>query len=763
VSDLDAELADIFRDEAAERLGQMETALLAVESGSAGAESVDSLFRNVHTIKGAAGMLGYDDIRALAHAVEDVLARVRETAVFPPGLAALLLRATTALGGQVTGTGEPADEIVADLAASLAASPGGAAGNGRTVGNGRTAGQGGAAGQPGAQAGDDVAGPVVAGPVVAGPVVAGPVVAGPVVAGPVVAGPVVAGPVVAGPVEEGLVAAGPVAEGPAAEGPAAASPRWAGEPEAAGGGEAPGSPIKGRPLRVPAGKIDRLLDIVGEFMQYRGRLTHSLSAQAIRSPAIAEILTASGRMFDELAETATGMRTLPLATITRQLPRAVRDLALAAGKDVEFVVTGADTELDRVILESLYDPLAHLLRNAVTHGIESPAERGRAGKPARGRLELRAVPRGSLVEIVVADDGKGVSPEVIEQARHAGSLAEVLTRSGFSTAAEVTDLAGRGVGLDAVRDYARSVRGSLEVRSEPGQGMEVVLLLPVALALLEVLLFERAGRVYGVPLVAVEEVITAGQTLLLEGRPALEIRGRPLPVADICALVGAAAPPLGDRPPALVISVGGRSAIVTCDFVIRQEEVVVKPLGPLLDGRTAYLGAAILGDGRIALLVDPGMLARESWRLPAAGAPSARGPTIGGLAAREPAAAPAPKVLVVEDSFIVRELQRSILETAGYPVVTACDGREALAALDRDPEIALVVTDLQMPELDGLGLTRAIRASAARSSLPVIIVTSRGSDDDRRQGAAAGADAYMVKQSFDQQALLATVEHLVGR
>ena len=733
MSDLDAELADIFRDEAAERLGQMETALLAVESGSAGAESVDSLFRNVHTIKGAAGMLGYDDIRALAHAVEDVLARVRETAVFPPGLAALLLRATTALGGQVTGTGEPADEIVADLAASLAASPGGAAGNGRTVGNGRTAGQGGAAGQPGAQAGDDVAGPVVA------------------------------GPVVAGPVEEGLVAAGPVAEGPAAEGPAAASPRWAGEPEAAGGGEAPGSPIKGRPLRVPAGRIDRLLDIVGEFMQYRGRLTHSLSAQAIRSPAIAEILTASGRMFDELAETATGMRTLPLATITRQLPRAVRDLALAAGKDVEFVVTGADTELDRVILESLYDPLAHLLRNAVTHGIESPAERGRAGKPARGRLELRAVPRGSLVEIVVADDGKGVSPEVIEQARHAGSLAEVLTRSGFSTAAEVTDLAGRGVGLDAVRDYARSVRGSLEVRSEPGQGMEVVLLLPVALALLEVLLFERAGRVYGVPLVAVEEVITAGQTLLLEGRPALEIRGRPLPVADICALVGAAAPPLGDRPPALVISVGGRSAIVTCDFVIRQEEVVVKPLGPLLDGRTAYLGAAILGDGRIALLVDPGMLARESWRLPAAGAPSARGPTIGGLAAREPAAAPAPKVLVVEDSFIVRELQRSILETAGYPVVTACDGREALAALDRDPEIALVVTDLQMPELDGLGLTRAIRASAERSSLPVIIVTSRGSDDDRRQGAAAGADAYMVKQSFDQQALLATVEHLVGR
>jgi two-component system chemotaxis sensor kinase CheA len=315
----------------------------------------------------------------------------------------------------------------------------------------------------------------------------------------------------------------------------------------------------------------------------------------------------------------------------------------------------------------------------------------------------------------------------------------------------VTDLAGRGVGLDAVRSYALSVGGSLEIRSEPGQGMEVVLFLPLALALLEVLLFERGQAVYGVPLVAVEEVVMVTETLSLEGRPAVEVRGRPLPVADVATLLGARAPPLGARPAGLLISAGGYRAIASCDAVIGEDEVVVKPLGPLFGGVEGYLGAAILGDGRIALLVGPSVLTRGPRRGAGTIAPAGASP------------APAPRILVVEDSFTVRELQRSILQAAGYPVVTARDGRDALRALARDAEIALVLTDLEMPELDGLGLTRAIRADRSRSSLPVVIVTSWGSQDDRRRGVEAGADAYMTKQDFDQHALLATVERLVGR
>jgi len=728
VSELDNELTDIFRDEAAERLDQMETALLAVESGDAGAEFVDSLFRNAHTIKGAAGMLGLEDIHKLSHAVEEILAGVREAAVFRPELAAPLLRATTTLRAQIMGVGqgEPLDGLLDALAASAKALSGSeAAADERKPGATQAAG-------PGA-AEEQESSPIA--PLPRAPEAEMP------------------GAADRGPHAAGRSPVAPANTGPANTGPAntAAPDRDARAAEPAGSR----AKAESRSLRVPAEKIDHLLDVVGEVMQHRGRLAHSLSSQALMSKDTADVLIASDRMLDDLKDTAIGMRTLPLETITRRLPLAVRDFSRTAGKEVELIVTGAGTEIDRVILESLHDPLAHLLRNAVGHGIEAPAERERAHKPRLGRLEVRAVPHGSLVEIVVADDGRGVSPEILDQARHEGSLADVLARAGFSTAAEVTDLAGRGVGLDAVRSYALSLGGTFEIRSEPGRGMAVVLLLPLALALLEVLLFERGEAIYGVPLVAVEEIVVSGQTLMLEGRPALEVRGRTLPVIDSAVLLGAAAPPLGDKAPALLISAAGRRAVATCDAVRGMQEVVVKPLGSLFGGVEGYLGAAIIGDGRIALLIDPAMLVRASRRTPGVAATEP-------AAAAEPRRAAAPRVLVVEDSFTVRELQRSILEAAGYPVVTARDGRDALAVLGHDPEIALVVTDFEMPELDGLELTRAIRADQARSSLPVVIVTSRGSEDDRRKGLAAGADAYMAKQSFDQQALLAIVERLVG-
>ena len=218
------------------------------------------------------------------------------------------------------------------------------------------------------------------------------------------------------------------------------------------------------------------------------------------------------------------MRTLPLSSIVTPLPRAVRDLAAETGKQVELVVVGAETELDRAILEGLSEPLVHLLRNAVGHGIEPPEERERAGKPARGRLELRAEQRGSIVEVTVSDDGRGISEETLAEARRSGSLTAVLTQPGFSTAGAVSGLAGRGVGLDAVRDQAEAFGGSIEVRSEPGHGMQVILRLPLALALIEVLLVERAGNVYGFPLASVEEAVSLGATLSLAGQPAIELR-----------------------------------------------------------------------------------------------------------------------------------------------------------------------------------------------------------------------------------------------
>ena len=669
----DADLTRAFRDEATDRLDQMDAALLAIESGKAGAQAVTELFRHAHTIKGAAGMLGLDDIRVLAHAVEDVLAVMRDAGTFPADFADPLLRATGALRAQVSDGHIPADDLLRELAAirekPLDAGPPGTGGH---------------------------------------------------------------------PVEDLRDTA--IARPQAGQ--------HGGEPQVPSQVSRAGT--EQRSLRIPAGKIDHLLDIVGEAVQERRRLAHSLGAAPELPRDVIEALGAEERTLEELKDAAVQMRTMPLDVIAGPLPRAVRDIARAVGKDVEFAVTGADTELDRVILESLSEPLVHLLRNAVVHGMEPPAEREQAGKSPRGRIELRAVPRGSLVEIVVADDGRGVSPDVVEDARREGSLTEVLTRPGYSTAKEVTSLAGRGVGLDAVKTYAQSMGGTFEIRSEPGKGMEVRLLLPLALALLEVLLFERGGAVYGVPLASVEETVTVAETVTLEGRHAMNVRGRALPVVDIAAVLGVTAAPPRERPPALVISAGGRKIVVVCDSLVGKEEVVVKPLGSLLARVEGYLGAAILGDGRIALLTEPAALIRS--KRPAGGPPA-------------PAAGPAAasRILVAEDSFTVRELQRSILEAAGYSVLTARDGRDALRVLGTDADIALVVTDLEMPELDGLGLTRAIRADAAHASLPVVIVTSRGSDDDQRRGIEAGADAYMVKSSFDQQAMLATVERLIGR
>ena len=656
MSDVPQEFLAIFRGEANGRLDDMVDSLLALEAGRAGAEALDALFRDAHTIKGAAGMLGLDRMSTLAHAVEDVLDGARESGEFPVDLADVLLRSIDALRQQLTGEDDDAADLFAELEER----------------------------------------------------------------------------------RRGLV------DSPAPEeaaGPQPDSDRPRSDRRAA--------------MRVPAEKIDHLLDLVGESVLHRRRLEYVLADDP--EQAVADELDAGERLLTELKDAAIGMRTLPLSSITGPLPRAVRDLALAEGKQAELQIVGIDTELDRVILESLADPLVHLLRNAVAHGIEAPADRERAHKPVTGVIELRALQRGGSVEIVVADDGRGVSRETLAQAARVGSLAEVLAEAGFSTAEEVTELSGRGVGLDAVKRHVESFGGSFEVRSEPGRGTEVVLVLPLALALIDVLLIERGGQIFGIPLASIEEVVIADNRLSLEGRAALNLRDEAVPLADLADLIGASASAPPGRAPAIVISTGGRRIATLCDRLFGQEEVVVKPLGPLLVSlHHRYLGGAILGDGRVALLLDPGSLVRaqHTSRPRLEGSPAQAAPTAPRMA---------PKVLVVEDSFTVRELQRSILEAAGYRVETARDGRDGLERLLADDEIALVLTDIEMPELDGFELTRAIRASGARGATPIVVLTSRTDEQDRRRGLEAGADAYMVKRSFDQHTLLDTVERLVGK
>jgi two-component system chemotaxis sensor kinase CheA len=655
VIDSQSEFLEIFRDEAIERLDRIVSTLLAFEAGTAAPDAIDCLFRDAHTIKGAAGMVGRDEVHALAHAIEDVLSEVREQGSFDPALVDPLLRAADVLRKQVEGADEPATALIEELGAGLPESV----------------------------------------------------------------------PQAVVPVEVVTVS----------------EPR----PER-------------RSIRVPPEKIDSLLELVGETVLHRRRLEHALDPETSGSErVVSDELDVGGRLLDDLKDAAIGMRTLPLSTIVGTLPRAVRDLATEAGKEVELVVTGDETELDRAILDGLPDLLVHILRNSIAHGIESPDERVRNGKPRAGRVTVRAEQCGGVVEVTVSDDGRGVPEHVLAEARRTGSLVDVLAQAGFSTASEISEISGRGVGLDAVKTQVESFGGGLEMRSEPGRGTDTVLRLPLALALLEVLLVERAGNVYGLPLTSVEEAVSVGETLSLAGRPALEVRGTSVRVGDLAELVGANPPPPAAGAPAIILNVNGRRIAAICDVLLGKDEIVVKSLGPLLASVDTYLGAAILGDGRIALLVDPAVLVDATSGRRHTPAPDE---SVGIVTPERTT----PTVLVVEDSLAVRELQRSILEAAGYRVETARDGREAFDRLSRDDDpVQLVLTDVDMPEMNGLELTEAIRADPRLSALPVVVVSSRGEEDDRRRGIEAGADAYMVKRGYDQQVLLDTVERLIGR
>jgi len=669
VTDIDPELLEIAREEANERIERIERNLMALEAESIGPEAVDELFRDAHSIKGAASMVGWDDASAIAHAMEDRLAECRELEAFPPALADPLLRATDTLREAISG-GEIASSTVLEELSD-------------------------------------------------------------------------------GTPRQG--APSPPPDNGTAERPTPDN-RTAEKPTPGDGGAAPGR----QSIRVSSERVDRALDAVGETVLHHQRLQHLLGAQAAggEDEPTDQELGRGERLLDELHESVIGLRTVPLESITGPFPRAVRDLAIAEGKEVELVISGAETPLDRVILDGIRDAIAHLLRNAVAHGIEAPEDREKAGKPRQGRIELRAEQRGEMVQIEVADDGRGVSAELLAQARQPGeSLADVLAEAGFSTAERVSDVAGRGVGLDAVKSHVEGLGGSLEVRSEPGAGTRTIMLLPITLAVLEVLLCERAGQPFGLPLASVNEVIPLRETSSLGGQPSIQLRGESIPIRDLASLLGASAPELPSHPPGLILGAAGRRVAVSCDNVLGDQEAVVKGLGPLLSRVPGYLGAAILGDGRVALILDPNHLVKSPGAVagPAKPITESEGPSV------------VPKVLVVDDQFTVRELQRSILETAGYRVETASDGREALERFGADAEIDMVLTDLQMPEMDGLELLRAIRDDPDRGSVPVVIVTAEGSEDDRRRGAEEGADAYIVKAEFDQQALLDTVERLIGR
>ncbi|MEY9558983.1 response regulator [Sinorhizobium fredii] len=455
-------------------------------------------------------------------------------------------------------------------------------------------------------------------------------------------------------------------------------------------------------------------------------------------------------------------RTQPFAEACKGLDRVVRDMAAASGKLAELEIKGGEIEIDRSILSSLQDSLRHLVRNAVAHGIQSPAERRKAAKPERGRVLIAAAISGDRMQVRVEDDGRGLdvarlSKAGAEHVKEVKDEAELLRRvfePGVSTAATVTSLSGRGIGLDIVKRNIETLRGTAEVSQVPTGGAAFTLTLPLTLATVRALEVIAGEHVFTIDTASIQRVtrIHPQDFAISEDRGIVTTPTGPIPFLDLASWLGLP-PGRGDTGlavPAVVVDAPGGPVAVLVDAVAGEQELLARPLGPRFAKVRRYSAGMVLANGRIALLLNVAALAEA--------AAEARPPD--GAAVPEPVLAVRRKVLVVDDSKYVRTLVKLILEGAGYDVAIASNGMEALEELLEDGA-DMVVADVDMPSMNGFELTEAIRRSERFTDTPVVLVTGRETLEDKVRGLRAGANAYLRKDQFDAQHFLETMRRVV--
>ena len=735
----DPELVATFRAEVLDRLASLRDGLLKLEAHPSPRQLVGVLFRDAHTVKGSARMLGLTEVVDVAHRSEDLLGALRDGRLaVRADLVDVLLVASDAIGRALPGS-----------AASLAP--------------------------------EDL-------------------------------------PAVVAALDAACEGVDPV------DVPRLGARL---DPNDADADADADRPRGGDSIRVPTRRVHDLVDAVGEAeldvrrISRHGRELAALAADHLRAAralrgslesadpalltaahglvALGDQLSAATRELQTRAEDAQyrlaavrdgamGLAMVPVRRVVAGFPQLVRELAAGAGtpKDVQLVLEGADVELDTRVLDAVADSLQHLVTNAVDHGCEPVAVRQAAGKPGRATVTLRARAAGSTVVIEVSDDGRGIDEEVLRAAAVASGLVpsdstlsgpallDVVFAPHFSTRAEVTQTSGRGVGLDVVRTVIEELSGSIEVRSTPGEGTTFAITLPVTLGVLRCLIARVGDERYALPVTSVVEtlLLPGSERSEVAGVPVIARGGRTMPIVDLGKVIAAA----GERNPraAVVVSHGGAGEVLALavDQVEGEREVVVKQLGTFLGRLPSVAGATIDGDGSVVLVLDVRDLAVRQVRSAGAPGPSTRGaaeqrPAVSLPEARRssegrPVPARRPRVLVVEDSVGVRELQRVILEGAGYDVLTAVDGLDGASWLRGDP-VDLVISDVEMPGMDGFTLTRSLRRTRGWEDVPVVIMTSRGDDADQRAGLDAGASAYLLKSRFDQAELIDTVRRLLGR
>ncbi len=464
------------------------------------------------------------------------------------------------------------------------------------------------------------------------------------------------------------------------------------------------------------------------------------------------------------------LRMLPLSVLFEPYPRMVRDLGRELGKEVELAVDGEDTRADRAVVEALRDPLLHLVRNALDHGLESRVDRVAAGKHPRGRLTLGAARDGNRLVLRVEDDGVGLEPALLRRAAvrkgfmdesTAAALSdqgarELIFLSGFTSREVATDISGRGVGLDAVRSSLRALGGDVLVESTPGLGTRFELRVPVSLTVAPLLFVKVAGETLCLSAVHVSRAVKveASQIREVAGRAVLEVDGQPMPFASLGALLGLGPEQAaGEGALVLVVRSQGAVAALAVDRVLEESPQAILPLKGLLARFPHLTGATTLADGRLAMVLSAAHLIVS--------AQGAAGLRLHRASAAKPPPAPRRRILVVDDSPLTRELIASLLEAVGYDIIMATDGMEALELLG-GTKVDLVCTDLEMPRVDGLELTRRLKEHPTLKVLPVVILTTRGGEEDRQRGLSAGADGYITKGDLVRQDLVDVVGRLLG-
>ena len=574
-------------------------------------------------------------------------------------------------------------------------------------------------------------------------------------------------------------------------------------------------------VRVPTKKVDRFLNIAVELVITRNRMqsfqekldgledlrkkeqseltlldrnleSHStnlsLSASSMEqlhhlnhqgqelmgqfSEGLHESIDILSRLVDETQALVMDIRMLPVSLLFNPFSRSVRDLARERNKSVDLVIEGEETRIDKRAIEELSDPLMHLLRNAVDHGMESIEERKEVHKDKTGKIILRAFQDIDKVIIEVIDDGPGIDRNHItekalekkylteEDSKHMldAEVFDLLFLPGFSTAEMVTELSGRGVGMDVVKTNVEKLNGSVEISSRVGKGTVVRIALPLTLATTRAFLVRCSNHILAVPVFSALQVLRLlpENIQTIKGREAIYWQGEIIPGARLDATLAFPEVPLknsDEKISLLLLKHGGKKIAFQVDEVMGVEEIVMRNLGSHLGRLPVFSGSSILGTGEIALIVDVSRLFTAA-QIKAGNIFLERN-------AFNAVSDTHQKILLVEDQMTTRLLEKSILEAAGFNVETAEDGTIALEKLEHTP-FELVITDVQMPKMDGFTLTATLKKDERFSHIPIIIVTSLEREEERKQGLQAGADAFLLKKSFNQESLIQTIRTLIG-